>query len=186
MWSNGARVPGVAAPTTVAVTNAAAQYCSACTASSSPSSSAPLTSCSCQQAMVFSSNLVPVANDDHEPLLSDDAAAASPCTERQLDHSSSLLLPRYSKVKKPLWWSGYCHGRWHSSEGVACSLAVAMGLAVAFFIYGVVTMQQQQDLVPKSDDGFGFSRPLEKLDKPLVILISSDGFRCGKVPSLLE
>jgi hypothetical protein len=39
----------------------------------------PLTSCSCQHAMVFNSNLGPITNKNHKPLLSfDDATTINP------------------------------------------------------------------------------------------------------------
>ena len=49
-----------------------------------------------------------------------------------------------------------------------------MAIAVALFVYGIVT----RDMSGVST-AWGFSRPLQKLDKPVVILVSSDGFRFG-------
>lgn len=89
-----------------------------------------------------------------------------------LDSSSSKEIV---EQELPVAWYKQCqHGRWHSYAGAAFCLVVALVICVPFLSYEVFSRWASRGLHP-----WGTSRPLQKLDKPVVILVSSDGFRFG-------
>lgn len=68
------------------------------------------------------------------------------------------------------WFSRCQHGRWHSAVAAACCVLFAIAASFLVLSVGVLRTEKQS---------WGTARPLRKLDKPVVILVSSDGFRFG-------
>lgn len=84
------------------------------------------------------------------------------------DKEDFLLVP-----EAPVAWNRRCkHGRWHL--GAVCCVVVAVVMTVFGVGAGVLSRGGSSSQHP-----WGYARPLKKLDKPVVILVSSDGFRYG-------
>lgn len=112
--------------------------------------------------------------------LEDDARlAATTSTEmlpRYEEHHNLLLQstshPDDLVVGTPATLFSRCqHGRWHSYVAAACCVLFAMVVSLIILSIGVLRTDGKHP--------WGTARPLRKLDKPVVILVSSDGFRFG-------
>lgn len=104
-------------------------------------------------------------------------APASTEMQPRFEERQNLLLHSISDRESflapepPVAWSARCkHGRWHFYlQGAVCCVVVAVVMTLFGVGVGVLNRSGSKETV----------RALKKLDKPVVILVSSDGFRYG-------
>lgn len=82
-----------------------------------------------------------------------------------LSQTSCESLPRGSRIY---------NGAWGAGLAASCIFVISAAIVLGFFSFGFSTSKGTCAGI-----SWGSSRPLKALDKPLIILISSDGFRWG-------
>jgi ectonucleotide pyrophosphatase/phosphodiesterase family protein 1/3 len=128
-----------------------------------------------EQPRIVNSLSIDVSNREEEHqnlLLPESTLKKNQYRQEQQQESGHLDTPGGA------WWSGSCsHGRWHPFASAGCGVVAAIVVAFVIILSQVLTKDACSS--SNSKDVWGLARPLQRLEKPLVILVSSDGFRYG-------